>query len=221
MRLAMVWVSWVSSSLVQAYLKASNTDAADEFGTSVALSGNTLSVAAFREGSNATGVNGDESNNSQAGAGAVYVFHDVNGDIGFAINAGLNDAWYNPATPGQGFFVTVYPDIGQVFLAWFTYDVERPPSDVEAILGDPGARWLTAFGPYVDNTAMLDIEITSGGVFDSAEPIPAQNSDGTIFLEFVGCNEGTVVYDIPSINRQSIVPIERIALDNVLLSESL
>ena len=38
-------------------------------------------------------------------------------DSGFLINAGLNDAWYNPATDGQGFFITVFPDIGYVLLA--------------------------------------------------------------------------------------------------------
>ncbi|MDT8318986.1 MAG: DUF2202 domain-containing protein [Xanthomonadales bacterium] len=33
----------------------------------------------------------------------------------FRINVGLNDAWYYPPTAGQGFFITVYPDIGKVF----------------------------------------------------------------------------------------------------------
>ena len=60
----------------EAYLKASNTDAGDLFGLITALSedGNTLAVAAPDEDSAATGVNGDQSNNSQADSGAVYVF---------------------------------------------------------------------------------------------------------------------------------------------------
>ncbi|MGB8342190.1 MAG: FG-GAP repeat protein [Chthoniobacterales bacterium] len=58
----------------QAYLKASNTDAGDLFGTSVAVSGDTVVVGAPGEASNATGVNGDQSNNSALGAGAAYVF---------------------------------------------------------------------------------------------------------------------------------------------------
>ncbi|MBK8170385.1 MAG: integrin [Sandaracinaceae bacterium] len=59
----------------QAYIKTSNTDAADFFGTSLALSsdGNTLAVGAH-EASNATGINGDQANNSASGSGAVYVF---------------------------------------------------------------------------------------------------------------------------------------------------
>jgi hypothetical protein len=60
----------------QAYVKASNADAGDQFGWSVALSrdGSTLAVGAQTEGSAATGVNGDQADNSAADAGAVYVF---------------------------------------------------------------------------------------------------------------------------------------------------
>jgi hypothetical protein len=60
----------------QAYVKASNAEAADIFGHSVALSseGNTLAVSAWTEASNATGVGGDESDNSAVNAGAAYVF---------------------------------------------------------------------------------------------------------------------------------------------------
>jgi FG-GAP repeat protein len=58
----------------QAYLKASNTDAGDDFGFSVAVSGNTVVVGAPLEASSATGINGDQSNNSAASAGAAYVF---------------------------------------------------------------------------------------------------------------------------------------------------
>ena len=57
----------------QAYLKASNTGAGDGFGYSVALAGDTLAVGAPFEGSNATGVNGNQADNS-APSGAVYVF---------------------------------------------------------------------------------------------------------------------------------------------------
>lgn len=60
----------------QAYLKASNTGAGDTFGHSVALSadGATLAVGASQEGSKATGINGDQGDNSVEGSGAVYVF---------------------------------------------------------------------------------------------------------------------------------------------------
>lgn len=60
----------------EAYLKASNTNAGDFFGISVALSadGNKLTVGAMAEGSNARGLNGDQTYNASAGSGAVYVF---------------------------------------------------------------------------------------------------------------------------------------------------
>ncbi|MEY3284431.1 MAG: hypothetical protein RIR86_2444, partial [Acidobacteriota bacterium] len=58
----------------QAYLKASNTDGGDGFGTSVAISRATIVVGAAGEDSNATGVNGDGNNNSAAESGAAYVF---------------------------------------------------------------------------------------------------------------------------------------------------
>ncbi|HTR49975.1 MAG TPA: hypothetical protein VMJ10_04650 [Kofleriaceae bacterium] len=59
-----------------AYLKASNTDAQDNFGYAIAMStdGNTLAVAAFFEASAATGIDGNQADNSAARAGAVYVF---------------------------------------------------------------------------------------------------------------------------------------------------
>ncbi len=60
----------------QAYLKASNPQIADSFGRSVAVSGTTVVAGAYGEDSNATGVNGSQSNNSAAGSGAVYAFND-------------------------------------------------------------------------------------------------------------------------------------------------
>lgn len=137
----------------------------------------------------------------------------------FQINAGLNDAWYNPATAGQGFFITVFPESAAIFLAWFTYDTERPAGGVQAKLGEPGHRWLTAFGPYSSDSAALEVELTRDGVFDAAQPT-TQQLDGTIILEFSGCNAGLVTYDITSANVQGEVPIERISLDNVPACEA-
>src|SRR6187200_2477636 len=53
----------------QAYVKASNTELADAFGNGVAVSGDTVVVGAFAEASGATGVNGDQSNNSAGSSG--------------------------------------------------------------------------------------------------------------------------------------------------------
>ena len=69
----------------EAYIKASNTGNAgvgdnpgegDQFGFSVALSGdgNTLAVGATSEDSSASGINGNQADESASSAGAVYVF---------------------------------------------------------------------------------------------------------------------------------------------------
>jgi hypothetical protein len=58
----------------EAYVKASNTEAGDELGYSVALSGDTLAVGARREDSSATGTGGDEASNDALSSGAVYVY---------------------------------------------------------------------------------------------------------------------------------------------------
>jgi hypothetical protein len=60
----------------QAYIKASNPQMSAGFGHFVALSddGNALAVSAYWESSNATGINGNQQDESIPQAGAVYVF---------------------------------------------------------------------------------------------------------------------------------------------------
>jgi hypothetical protein len=58
------------------YVKASNTRAGDEFGSSLALTrdGRTLLVGARGEDSGAKGVNGNQADSSVRDAGAAYLF---------------------------------------------------------------------------------------------------------------------------------------------------
>ena len=142
--------------------------------------------------------------------------------VPFIMNAGLNDAWYNPATDGQGFFITVFPNLGVVSLAWFTYDTELPTAS--ASLGDAGHRWLTALRNIEANRAVMTIDIASGGLFDTTTVIEHTDpvgSDGTITLTFEDCSSGLVEYDISSIDQQGSVPIQRVANDNIALCEAL
>ncbi len=67
---AYVFVRSESAWTQQAYLKASIPEAGDQFGYSVAISGDTLVVGASGE----DGDGSDEENNSALGAGAAYVF---------------------------------------------------------------------------------------------------------------------------------------------------
>lgn len=141
-----------------------------------------------------------------------------------AINAGFNDAWFDPNTNGQGFLISVLPDAGIVFLAWFTYDTELPPQDAVANLGDPGHRWLTAQGVYAGNQSVMDIVLTSGGIFDESTTVSRTDppgSDGTLILTFDDCYTGTIEYNIPSINRQGTIPIQRLTNDNAAVCEAL
>lgn len=142
----------------------------------------------------------------------------------FVLNAGLNDAWYNPATDGQGFFIVVFPELNLVSLAWFTYDTELPPQDAQSNLGDAGHRWLTAVGPIEGNRAMMNINMTSGGLFNTPTDVvntDPPGADGTIIVTFENCNSATIEYDITSIDKQGVVPIQRIAGDNLMLCEAL
>ena len=141
----------------------------------------------------------------------------------FIINSGITDAWFNPATGGQGFLLTVFPGIRQVFLAWFTFDIARPPEDVVSNLGEAGQRWLTAQGPFDGDTAELTLFNTAGGIFDSGVPEPATDPAGlgTITLEFADCTAGLARYDMPSLGLAGEIPIQRIAPDNVPLCEAL
>jgi hypothetical protein len=131
------------------------------------------------------------------------------------LSQGFSDAWFNPLTNGQGFFVNVFPTLGQVFLSWFTYDIERPPGDVTALLGEPGHRWITAQGPFDGETATLTIYSTSGGIFNEGTPAPVSVADGTINLTFSDCNTGLIDYTITSLGLSGTVPIERLARDSI------
>ncbi len=162
-----------------------------------------------------------DSANREVMAGYIYqaIQHYYDGKP-FEMNAGLNDAWYDPETNGQGFFITIFPDLGLASLAWFTYDTELPPEDAVSNLGDPGHRWLLGLGPIDGNKAVLDVSVTSGGLFDTPTDF-TEVSDGQIILTFDSCNSGTVEYDITSIGQTGIVPIVRVVDDNIVLCEAL
>lgn len=91
----------------QAYLKASNTGAGDYFGRAVAISGDTVVVGAYQEDSNATGIDGDDNNNSATDSGAAYVF--VRDDINWSQQAYLKAS--NTENDDQfGYAVTISGD---------------------------------------------------------------------------------------------------------------
>jgi hypothetical protein len=84
-----------SSWAQQAFLKASNSEAGDRFGISTTIEGDTLVVGAFSEWGGATGVNGDQADNSVPASGAAYVF-DRSGAIW------TQSAYLKASNPGAG-----------------------------------------------------------------------------------------------------------------------
>lgn len=71
--------AWALSGATQTFLKASNPDNGDGFGSAVAAAGDILAVSAIGESSNAIGINGTQTNNSSVLSGAAYVFKRANG----------------------------------------------------------------------------------------------------------------------------------------------
>ena len=105
-------------------------------------------------------------------------------------------------------------------LAWFTYDTELPDESTVASIGDAGQRWFVAHGPYEGTKATMSIESFSGGLFDTSPPEPMSEMIGTVVLQFEDCMTGSVSYDLPGIDKSGVIPIERVAIDNVPACEA-
>jgi hypothetical protein len=151
----------------------------------------------------------------------------------FGINAGMNDAWVNADAPFQGLFITVYPGLNIVFVAWFTFDTALPPAVQLESLGSAGKlsaatfgaddqRWVTAVGTIDGDKATLNAELTTGGKFNTDDPLPTQDTQyGTLDLEFSNCKEGKVTYNFPSAGLSGEFNIGRVLEENAALCEAL
>jgi hypothetical protein len=111
------------------------------------------------------------------------------------INAGMDGAWFEPATSGQGFFLDVQSSIapaggpgveastGFAFAAWYTYGAKTAS----------GQQWYTAQGSFTDSMAAIDIFETTGGSFDDPRT-PATVKVGTMSLDFDDCENVDIAY---------------------------
>ncbi len=77
------------------YGKASNAERKDRFANSLSISGDTLVVGAPLENSGASGINGDQSDDSAGNSGAVYVFRRKNSQW-------LQEAYIKSSNPESG-----------------------------------------------------------------------------------------------------------------------
>ncbi len=113
------------------YLKATNTDANDQFGMSVAISNQTAFIGARWEDSNATGINGNQANNSVSAAGALYTFElplypltiilagNGSGQVASTpsgISCGITCTM--PISAGSFITLTATADVGSTFTGW-------------------------------------------------------------------------------------------------------
>ena len=138
------------------------------------------------------------------------------------INAGLNGAWFNAETSAQGIMIEVLPERELVFFSWFTYDTKQPDTNISANIGAADQRWLSGQGSIENNTVLIDLVNTSGGLFLS--DLEAQISDpgtyGTVSLIFSSCSSGQLSYSLAN-GLTGSVEIQRIADDNISLCQML
>ncbi|QDU86628.1 hypothetical protein Pla163_37790 [Planctomycetes bacterium Pla163] len=166
----------------QAYIKASNTDAFDAFGSRVAVSGTTIAIAAYGEDSRAKGVNGDEADNSASGSGAVYVFTRSG-------SSWIQEAYLKPSNTG-------YEDAFGASLA-----LDGDTLVVGATLEDSAATTIDGNG--ADNTAdaagAAYVFVRSGSTWTQQAYLKPSNAQaGDLFGASVDVDGDTVVVGAPN-----------------------
>ncbi|MCA8944105.1 MAG: hypothetical protein KDB80_16190, partial [Planctomycetes bacterium] len=140
-------VTWTQ----QAYLKASNTEADDAFARRVGVSGDHVVVGAHNEASAASGVDGDESDNSLAQAGAAYVYERVAG-------VWSQQAYLKASNPGAEDFFGWWVAVSGDYVVVGAYLEDSGSSGVD---GDQGDAPLTGSGSgaaYVFDLAAAVVE---------------------------------------------------------------
>ncbi len=99
----------------------------------------------------------------------------------YGVTALDEGAWFDPAASGQGVFLDILDDSGNLFAAWFTF------SDQDDVTSEQ--RWYTL--QQVDDA--LTIFATTGGRLAQPSPVDTQ-SVGTAELEFIHCNSVMLHY---------------------------
>jgi hypothetical protein len=129
------------------------------------------------------------------------------------INAGMDGAWFDPATSGQGYFIDAHPDPEGgdfIFVSWFTYGNETAS----------GQRWLTAQGSFEGSVAEIDVFETTGGSFD--DPLtPSTTKVGTMSLDFTDCSNAQLTYSLPADSAEGDIAITRVIPGSQELCEEL
>jgi len=161
----------------ETYLKASNTGNGDRFGSAIDISGDTLVVGAPLEESRASGVGGDQSDNSRIGAGAAYVF--VKTGAGW-----IQQAYLKSGTPKEdGEFGTSVAIDGDTIVIGAPFETipGRYQSGKAYIYQRTGSSWALVLELNAHNAGDLDGFGTSVAIDDGLIVIgaPSEDSDAT------------------------------------------
>lgn len=145
------------------------------------------------------------------------------GNLGFG--RALNDAWFNPETPGQGFFIMASDELQIVFIGWETFpSAQDPLSSLEG-----AQRWYTLLGNAQGSIANLDIRLTTGGELDGSQATTTEVV-GQASLQLMDCNNGRLEYQLTSIaggqisgviNLRRIVQVDESLCDDLLIPDPL
>jgi hypothetical protein len=119
----------------EAYVKASNGDAGDGFGRSLALWGDTLVVGASGEDSAATGINGNQQDSSAPSSGAMYLFHRTNSSWTQSTYAKASNSEGQDGTP---IWDCLGDSFGQSVALWDVQIVASAPCESSAATGIDG-----------------------------------------------------------------------------------
>jgi hypothetical protein len=130
---AYVFVRVGTNWLRQAYLKASNTGSGDQFGFSVAVSGDTVVIGSPAESS----ATGDPDDDNAFGSGAAYVF------TGFA-----------PPPP-----LSITLTNGNAQLAWPLLAADFALETASALDDSPATSWTEVPPPYQTNGAQILVSV--------------------------------------------------------------
>lgn len=129
------------------------------------------------------------------------------------INAGMDGAWFDPNTSGQGFFIDTHPDPeggNFIFVSWFTYGEDTLS----------GQRWLTAQGSFKGSIAEIDVFETTGGSFDDPKT-PSTTNVGTMNIDFTDCSNAQLSYSLPAHSAEGDIAITRVIAGSQALCEEL
>ena len=168
----------------QIILKSLNTSYEDFFGGSVAIDGDTLVVGAYKDTSNATGINGDQGNDSIHSAGAAYVFIRIG-------NTWRQQAYLKASNTWK------FDEFGHsVAIAGNTIVIGAPGVDISATEAD-GDR-SNIFGERRYNSGAAYVFTREGTTWSQQAYLRASNSeDGDHFGYAVSIANDTVVVGAP------------------------